>query len=552
MASIRLNRFAGIRPLLSERALGPAYAQVAHNALLHDGSLRPMRGCPEVKATPEPAAIWEPPNVAECCPEVMCSEKCVSYTHPASPGCRGFGWAVVYGDGDPKRVNICDGTEGPLCVPAPPMMLAAALTAPVPAPTLDHTGPDERAYTYTWVDQFGVESAPALATHAGRSRDGSGWTLTGFAPPPANVCAVRLYRTVAGIDVETAAVTPEFQLVTELPPGTSTYVDSARLRDLQYGTLLTAGDCCAPEGLTCVRQTELGFEVGFIGNELVFSERNEPHNWPDRNRFTLPERIMGVEVYGDIVYIGTQGRPYRALLAVGTDPLTNEVGLQADIKPYGMVAPLRSFRNLVATPDGAFLASERGLFALTGDRISNVSRSRIEDIDWPDYRPHSIEWVNGQLFGSMWPTGRGWLMDMRFGDNGQPDFGDLVTIDYGPLTQSHGESGRLLYSDGDSVRAWGEGPGLKKYTWRSKVFVADGELSFSAAKVVANYGPPVQFTLFQDGEAVYSDEVSNSRPFLLPACGRGTEFEIELCGTTRVHEVHVATSIPELTEAANQ
>ena len=546
MPSIHITRFGGVRPAVSERALPSTYAQVAHNAKLQDGTLKPFAAPAKVKDTEfEPCTIWTPPEI-ECCPDIMCWPGCVWPTTPPDPGCQGFSWAAIYAQGaDPIRMNICTGEAAPLCVPAPLDPLSASVVNE--GDVNDYTGPDERVYTYTWVDQFGVESAPAPAAYAGAVNDNGYVELSGFGAPPVHICEVRLYRTTSAMNVDQGDVS--FQLVETLSPQTVKTVDGARLKDLEYGTLLTEHRCCPPDGLQCVFDTELGYQVGFVGNQLMFSERHDPSNWPDVNRFTLPTKIRGLAVYGDIVYVGTAGAPYRAFLGVGQDPVFQTPALAVDIKPFGMLAPLTRSGNIVATPDGAFIASPKGLFALSGDRIANVSRSRIEDCDWPDFYPHRIEWANGRLFASKWPSKGGWIMDMRVGDNGAVDIGDLVTVDYAPKASSHGVSSRLLFSGADGVYEWGAGPEKLPYRWRSKCFVSAGLLAFNAAKVVADYGPPVGFKLVQDGRVVVDKLVESGEPFTLPICGRGLKFEIELTGTTRVHEVHVATSRPELTEA---
>ena len=551
MPSIRIDRFGGLRGAISERALAASSAQVAHNAKLTDGSLRALRAPLKVKdADFEPGTVWESPDTSACCGQVYCWEGCV---HPVLlSGCGEFSHAAVFGvrgDGgvyaEPEQFDLCGDETCPLCVPRPPDALVVDRVNIGSGPAFE--SPDERAYTYTWVDKFGRESAPACATSAGTSWDNGAWAISGFSPPPAHVCEVRLYRTGATPSTGDVAA-PTFQLVASLDPGTTSILDDAPLKDIAFSTLLTGDVCCPPYGMTDVHELDSGYMVGFVRNDVYFSERHEPHNWPDRHRFTLPDRIVGVAVYGDEVFVGTTGHPYRMVLGEALDPVTQRPQLDVTVQPYAMSAPLVNPRALVATQDGAFLASENGLFSLRGPRITEIGRLRIDDCDWSAWTPSSLEWCEGKLYASCYPNARGWSLDVRSGGS-EPEFGDLVTLDYAPAAQHKGASGRLLHSGGDGVYAWECGPDLLTYRWRSKKFVSQGHLSMEAALVEGDFGPPVQFRLYQDGVPVAEQMVATSEPFLLPLCGRGKCFEIELEGTTRIHEVHIATSIVELTEA---
>lgn len=547
MPSIKVDRFGGLRPAISARALDGAGAQVAHNAKLTDGSLRAIRGPAKVKDhVDEPATIWESPDTPGCCGAVYCWDDCVS---PAMiSDCGEYTYAGVFGrvvDGtyvDPVQFALCGSDECPVCIPQPPDALVVDRVSPGDGPAFEQQA--DRAYTYTWVDKFGRESAPACVAFAGGGWDNSAWSVTGFAPPPAHVCEVRLYRTGVAAD----GGVPDFQLVTALDPATTTFTDDLRLEEIAFSTLLTGDVCCTPYGLSGVREMASGHYVGFTRNDIYFSERHEPHNWPDRNRFTVPDRVVGLDVFGDEVFVGTTGVPYRLVTGEAVDPVTQRPQLDVGVQPYAVAAPLTNSRTIVATPGGAFIGSPAGLFLLRGPQITDVGRLRVDACEWSAWEPTSLEWCDGKLFASRHPDARGWAMDVRPAEAG-PEFGDLVTIDYGPAAQHKGASGRLLFSGDDGVYAWDCGDDLLPYVWRSKKFVAQGALAMDAALVDAEYGPPVQFLLYQDGDLVAEIMVADSKPFLLPACGRGKCFEIELRGTTRVHEAHIATSIVELTEA---
>lgn len=84
------------------------------------------------------------------------------------------------------------------------------------------------------------------------------------------------------------------------------------------------------------------------------------------------------------------------------------------------------------------------------------------------------------------------------------------------------------------------------YQWKSKKFVMAGRTTFAAAKVVMDKGC-VRLRLHIDGCCRYDAVVQNCAPFRLPDQLAGIELEIELIGTATIHEVHIASTIEELT-----
>lgn len=85
----------------------------------------------------------------------------------------------------------------------------------------------------------------------------------------------------------------------------------------------------------------------------------------------------------------------------------------------------------------------------------------------------------------------------------------------------------------------------QEYIWRSKEFVMAGRETFAAAKVVHEKGC-VRLRLFVDGCCRYDEVVKGCAPFTLPAQIAGVKWQIELRGTARVTEVHIAGSMQEL------
>ena len=513
--------------------------------------------------------IYQTRDFPECCAKILTWDHCVSVIEPNDPGCHGFGGIVVFHhDGkdcsEPQRYFPCEDKWYPLVVPQPtsPLFATRTTAGTLEAETLSGgetsmRGPDERAYTYTWVDRFGVESPPAYPSQPKSAYDDETWTLTGFATPPLNAVCVRIYRTSSAFEDGSKVPNPmdtSFQLVEEVPVNNGVwagvYVDSRRLIDMDHGTLMTEEDCPPP----CFEQvvmTEQGYAVGFIGNEIWISERNEPHNWPEKYRHTLPDKIVGIAAFYDFVFVGTTGVPYR-MKTVWTKA-ADESDTQTDILPYKESYPCLSKFALVSTNSGAMYTSFKGVVVLEpGGAAVLASRKREDEDDWyHTYAPNIASFVNGKYFGARMPLGQGFIFDIPDAAEGPLDFGDFVTIDWNPTAVHVGRRGQLIYSVGNDLYEWNAGPAKMTYKWKSKKFRLPGHVAMSVAKVVGNYGPPVKFRIWRGGVLYYERDVNHSSPFRLPPLISGLEWEFSVEGTTEIVEVHMATSITELTEEAS-
>jgi hypothetical protein len=85
------------------------------------------------------------------------------------------------------------------------------------------------------------------------------------------------------------------------------------------------------------------------------------------------------------------------------------------------------------------------------------------------------------------------------------------------------------------------------YTWKSKKYVMPGLTTFAAAKIVHDCGC-LRLRIYVDGCCTYDTPVMGDAPFTLPPSVIGVEYEVELEGTANVYEVHLATSMKDLTE----
>lgn len=566
MGALRLSVFGGVRPAVSARNSQAQQATVAHNARLRDTTL---------KAFQEPLAFTAHRHVgtgapcdlhlfqdSACCIDTPTTfDSGVSVIRPPDPGsCGTFDWAVVFPCGcdcsAAFRYNPCTNQKEPLVVPGPLKAPTAALVAPGGMKDVDACclgqSPDERSYTYTWVDRFGVESPPAPPSQSVMAWDDQSYSLSNFSAPPANAVCLRLYRAtytpVDGGRSPMDIVAPSFQLVDEYPvPLSLPIVDSRRLEDMVFGSLLTHMDCPPP----CMDQvvlTESGYAVGFKGNTLYVSERHEMHNWPEKYRIELPDRIVAVAAFYDHVFLGTTGRPYKVPIQFAIEQ--NEASAVIDPVPFTENFPCVGRWTMTPTSFGAMYASHRGMIALAprGEAVI-VTRERIDEDDWKSWRPNVGVWHDGKYYAAhASDASRGFILDIAEEAEGALDLGDLVTADIAADKLFSGTDGRLWLLKDGALTAWAEGRDPLRYRWRSKLLDTRTLTAFTVARVRGDFGPPVTLRVMVDGRLYSEIEVCDNKPFRLCSAGRGTEWQIEVEGTTPVHEIMLATSRTELLE----
>src|SRR5215468_4602092 len=146
-----------------------------------------------------------------------------------------------------------------------------------------------RAYTYTWVNEFGEESAPALPV-IGAGNANAIWNIGNIKDPPtaaANQPAWSkkyLYRTLSGETGETT-----YYRVTTVALGTLTYADdTSKITDAILANNLTLESTSwqpPPTDLQGMIAMPNGFLIGFKGNNIYMSEAYHWHAWPEEYKY---------------------------------------------------------------------------------------------------------------------------------------------------------------------------------------------------------------------------------------------------------------------------
>lgn len=379
MASVRITQFGGLMPEVSSKLIRDDHAQIAHNCLLTDGTLRPQ-------------AQW-----------VFVDTRMDS----VNEGNRGIvydkrrGRAVQFGAFDPVALEGQPFAEGYTVGPySGEISLPLVRFVTGPGNTFERVwiSPDpvngQVVYTRSYDSDKPVNRIYAVSRvrkYDGRAEEGALWVLPNQDPravlyegdlvdititPDAfnGVTHYRIYRSITGLDTGQALTNDldtNWHLVDEIPMHGNTpvrYIDgssaTASPLDVAYTTNFHPLEIKAQYfGLTTS-----GWFVACTRDGLIqVSERYMHHAWPAENTFKIPETITDMVVQGDNVYFGTTGVPYIMALSMG------EKGVQGKIDDYSEHMPCKE-GSMTATPYGAMYASTAGLVALSRDGLEMVTR----------------------------------------------------------------------------------------------------------------------------------------------------------------------------------
>lgn len=439
------------------------------------------------------------------------------------------------GDGVPKVTNnlALDGVDPqdnpgtswrPLGIPAP-------ATAPLVSTNSGTWDGDQTTYfyVYTYVNDWGWESAPSpVSLQNDRPSDATA-TVSGFAAVPAGnyqINRIRIYRTQTG-----ASGSTEFFFLREIAYGTTSTTDDNR----DLGEVLpTTTWLTPPTDLSFLTSLWNGMLAGISGNSVRFCEAYVPYAWPIAYDVVPPDsKPVGLGVFGQSLLVLTTGRP---LLVAGSSP---EAMDQQPLEiPQACVAP----KSIVSMGTGVAWAAEDGLcwYGSGGARILTAGLMTRED--WQALVPSSIigKMYEGLYFGS-YDDGSGRKGFMIDPANPQ----GIYFLDTGYSAMHFDELKDQLYVlDGTSVKKWDAGTAMT-YRFRSKVFRDNKPSNFGCAEVVAD-SYPVTARFYADGVLKHTQTVASRNPFRLPSGFMAFDWQIEIEGTAAVQGVAMASAMAEL------
>jgi hypothetical protein len=384
---------------------------------------------------------------------------------------------------------VAGSTAWDLGMPQPVATSGGALTTGVAggsAPTV------YRSYCFTYVNQYGEESAPNFPSAVvGGPSDGT-WSVTGLpttAPvnpsgrnyPP--VVQLNLYRTVSG-----AQTGGQFFLVAQFnfstSPPTSPYTDTVSDVSITGGSgfppLETTSWGNPPDGLDGLTALPGGMLVGFVGNTVHFCEPNRPHTWPASYDQSLGYVIVGLAVWQQALVALTEGFPSTGS---GNAP-SNFI-----FTTVRAAEPCIARGSIVTDLSGVYYASQNGLIQLSGYGAQNQSLPLFTKNIWlTDYAAASIVACRHRTqYLAINGSGVGFFLDYAEPRNGVMK---LNTFDDAVSVWNDEYSGDAYILSNKKVYLW-DSPAAETMNYRglSRMYFLPAPTSLGACFIVA--GPEI-------------------------------------------------------------
>lgn len=458
------------------------------------------------------------------------------------------------GDGAPK---VTDNVMGIASAPYPTAHRPMGLPAPLTAPQLAAGAPGSPAgdmgtyfYAYTYVNDWGWESAPSPVSAAIDRTTNTPVTVSSFAAAPAGnygIDRIRVYRTQAG-----SSGSSDFYFCKEIAIAAGSAVDN----NAALGEVLETRDWLPAPGVpqggatnytepVLSRLTPLwnGMLAGIAGNSIRFCESYVPYAWPVAYDVIPPDgKPVGLGVFGQNILVLTTSRP---VVIAGSSP--DSMDTQPVEMPQGCVAE----KSIVSMGSGVAWASNDGLcwYGQGGARILTAGVMTRED--WQALVPSSItgRMYEGLYFGSYSTDGgatrKGFFLDPS------STAGGIYFLDKGYAVTHFDELQDQLYVydpailSGSNVLRWDAGSAMTAI-YKSKSFRVPTPVNFSCAQVVSD-AYPVQVKFYADGALVHTRTATNSSAFRLPSGFKAQYWQIEVSTAGAVQAVMMATGMQDLT-----
>ena len=393
---------------------------------------------------------------------------------------------------------------------------------------------ETRSYIFTWVNDWGEESAPSPAANTVQlDQNDTVLVHRQAAPSDRGIVKWRLYRS------QTSASGGQYLFVAEIDIADDTYVDSIPGSDLDEACATLTWDP-PPANLEGVIDLPNGGAAGFIdGNTLCFCEPYEYYAWPTNYRATLAYPIVGLGLSGQTLIACTLGIPYAV---TGADT-TSMVAMKLDDNQ-----PCLAKRSIVsmgvgvvyAGPDGICVATPQGVTVVTGDKGWGLFTRE----EWQALGPGNIVAaasegnyifrVNSGTYQLNMSTGK----LVTFDTTGTPSafFNDPATD---TLYSAEGTAIRGLFRDTVNRRTG---------RWRGKVMVQGAQAGIGWQYVESDFEAPVGLLVVGDGATLANTTFTSAdkrKPRRMPA-GRPLEVEMEISSSASVTSVVLAGTLEEL------
>lgn len=561
MSLISIANFKGKKPRESPKLLPNSYAQTAENVFLDRGKIQAVK---EVvlqgtvqKATP--AAIFKCGTKWDSWASFV--DVVRSWIYDANPR------FYVTDGSQPKQtklnlINDC------LSSADASTYYDLGISAPTSAPTLAFTydggtpGDDIQAtigYVFTYVTDWGEESAPSPASAVGEIYDDGYCTVT--CPTPAgerdadtNITDIRVYRLAVG----TAGA--EYQYLTEVSIGGATTAatdrdgsDYAITPDADLGSAIETEDYDPPPAaLIGLISFGVGMMAGFVNNEVYLNEPFIPYAFPEEYKKEFESDVVSIGATGNMFVVSTDTHPY---VGFGSDPESlipkKLPDMQGSVARRGMVST--KYGVIYPSPDGLILISTDGSASLitdtlyTKDQWNDLTPSSFISFFYDDkYFAFYLNADTGLVFDlinteepcvldielSQYPTG----YDLQIKDGYVDPASDILYL----LVYSSDTNYYVLQFDQHASN-------LLTYDYKSKEFYERALTNYGCGRIESDFsGGAITLKLYADGTLKSTKTVSSTAIFRLPSGYMANTHEIEVTGTSEIEIIELASTPDEL------
>lgn len=537
MASIDINAFDGMQPVVDPILLDSTKATLAQNVYLGSGTLAPLLGTTTLKALTKtaPKTIWRfgtSDVETEYWLEFLADTDVINSPLPNDQ------WTRVYwSDGvkpkyAPSSVFLSGssypGSSYDLGIPAPSATVVMSGTSP----TVAATG-ETRTYVYTFVSAYGEEGPPSAASTPAVIDPALPVTISGMSTAPEgayNITLKRIYRS------STVGSSAQFQFVAEVPVAYSNYTDSVLQAAL--GEILPSESWTAPPAaLKGLKMMANGACVGFVGNTVHFSEPNLPHAWP--HKYPIEFQIIGLGVFGQTVVALTNSFP---VALVGSDPQAMSPG-RLEL-PQSCV----SKTSIVDTGDGVLYASPDGLVSIGAGGMSVITSKYATRKQWQDLNPSSFKaYVQEGRYVALFTKTNGTRGMLVLDFSGSGPFWTVTNLNTATAITAGYPDNRtdtLYLAQGTNIVRYNAGAALTA-TWKSKTFRMAIPLNIGWAAVNSK-AYPLTLKIYADAELTDEITVEDDKPFRLSDGFKARDWIIEITTDKEVERVRLASSMDEL------
>lgn len=461
------------------------------------------------------------------------------------------------GDGAPK---VTDNILGLAAAPYPTARRDLGVPVPVtrltvqPLNTGVATTTELRYYTYTYVTDWGEESAPAPPSAEVSCKTDDTLSIEGIDPPPAGshgTNRVRIYRTQTGVQGDT-----EFFFLREiLSTATSTTDDGRELAEV----MKTDGWLPPPATLSNLTAMWNGMAAAInkVDGSVRYCIAYKPYAWPIALE-TLPPnaRAVALATFGQSLLVLTNGRP---VLVSGSSPDS------LDEQPIDVNQACIAPRSAVSVGHGVVWACPDGLAYLGAGGAKLLTAGILTQDDWRQMNPSSIvaACYEGAYFAFYAVGGvkKGFMIDalqptgIYFFDQGY----DAVFLDE--------SQDALFVLDGSAIRKWDAGAAVMRASARSKVFLSP-LTNYAAARVEADDYPvevhfdalnldpavvtqlaaerPMVFSAIDTTTLRFTHSATSREPFRLPGDFNARAWQLQVNTSLPVQGVTMASTMSEL------